>query len=593
MTDYVQAAIETIYRKDDDLIIVGLTGRTGSGCSTVARILCSPKDEIRNSLFTGANPATNDERKQKIVSRHFEQTWKPFQLIQVRSIITLLLMEEDASIVKGYLREHLLGGKIDFETLDDHIDYMRAKIIELSLPGRMSDYINYVTNQLTVDCQVLRRLLGETGFVKLYQIVGKNLRLSGKPFDSSQRPGQFFTLAEKVNTIVKQIIKVNKDRRTSTLLVIDAIRSPLEAIFFQDRYATFYLAAVSCGDAERKQRLFKLGYSAIDVDAIDAEEYQSRDLDDATTFSVQDIQGCLQRADLYISNPEETHHVSRFTSLADQIIRFVSLMKHPGLVTPTAVERCMQLAYTAKLNSGCISRQVGAAVTDPSYSVQAVGWNDAPFGQVSCNLRNREDLLAGRDQAAYSAYERSEERYIEHMRLSTLKFIPIKGSGRNLSYCFKTEYNRLTGVSNQVHTRSLHAEENAFLQITKSGGRGIKGGFLFTTASPCELCAKKAYQLGIAKIFYIDPYPGIAISHIINGGSSNPEMILFSGAIGRAFHRLYTPILAYKDEMNALATRTTTPSPSLVETPPKPKLELADSSAITSALSKIVSSTTN
>jgi len=33
----------------------------------------------------------------------------------------------------------------------------------------------------------------------------------------------------------------------------------------------------------------------------------------------------------------------------------------------------MQLAYTAKYNSGCISRQVGAAVTDESYSIKAIG----------------------------------------------------------------------------------------------------------------------------------------------------------------------------------------------------------------------------
>lgn len=103
-----------------------------------------------------------------------------------------------------------------------------------------------------------------------------------------------------------------------------------------------------------------------------------------------------------------------------------------------------------------------------------------------------------------------------------------------------------------MHTRSLHAEENAFLQISKCGGAGIDGGFLFTTASPCELCSKKAYQLGIKRIYYIDPYPGIAIDHILNGGSNNPELILFSGAIGRAFHRLYMPITAYKDELSAL-----------------------------------------
>lgn len=77
---------------------------------------------------------------------------------------------------------------------------------------------------------------------------------------------------------------------------------------------------------------------------------------------------------------------------------------------------------------------------------------------------------------------------------------------------------------------------------------------LFTTASPCELCAKKAYQLGITTIYYIDPYPGIALDHILQGGGKNPVLTLFSGAIGRAFHRLYTPIVAYKDELNALTT---------------------------------------
>ena len=109
--------------------------------------------------------------------------------------------------------------------------------------------------------------------------------------------------------------------------------------------------------------------------------------------------------------------------------------------------------------------------------------------------------------------------------------------------------------NNQVHTRSLHAEENAFLQITKYGGRGVIGGNLFTTASPCELCSKKAYQLGIKNIYYIDPYPGIATNHILEGGSLNPNLKLFYGAIGKAFHKLYTPIVPYKDEMNALINK--------------------------------------
>lgn len=42
------------------------------------------------------------------------------------------------------------------------------------------------------------------------------------------------------------------------------------------------------------------------------------------------------------------------------------------------------------------------------------------------------------------------------------------------------------------------------------------------------------------------------MDHILQGGSNNPGLVLFSGSIGRAFHKLYSPIVAYKDELKAL-----------------------------------------
>lgn len=121
--------------------------------------------------------------------------------------------------------------------------------------------------------------------------------------------------------------------------------------------------------------------------------------------------------------------------------------------------------------------------------------------------------------------------------------------GLNKSYCFKDIKNFSSHENNQVHTRSLHAEENAFLQISKYGGTGVKNGSLYTTASPCELCAKKAYQLGIKEIVFIDPYPGIAKEHILESGEHPPKLTQFRGAIGRAYHKLYEPVMPYKDEL--------------------------------------------
>lgn len=553
MKSYLHSAIDTIYRKDDELIIIGLTGRTGSGCSTVAKILCSEQDQIRNSLHNSSFPSSNDERKQRIIKRHFDLTWQKFELIQVRSIITLFLIEEGVSNIIGKVKELLKDDKkLDFEALEKSLQRIEHSLNEEKSSNIPELTIQFYTETLPTLSGDLKIVLGESAFIKLYQEIGKNIRLSGTALNATLIDGKFFTLAEKINQVIKRIVHSNKSLKKSTLIVIDAIRSNLEAMFFQDRYAAFYLTAVSCPDSQRKQRLYKLKFSDDDVRSIDEQEYVNRDLKNTATYSVQDIQACIQRADIYISNPDQSNEVSKFANLSDQIIRFVSLMKRPGIVTPTSVERCMQLAYTAKLNSGCISRQVGAAITDTNFSVQAIGWNDAPQGQVPCVLRNRDDLIAGQDQSAYSDYEKNDSAYLLHFRRDAEIYIPIKASGRNVSYCFKSEYNTLTGVKNQVHTRSLHAEENAFLQISKNGGRGIEGGILFTTASPCELCAKKAYQLGITSIYYIDPYPGIAIDHVIHGGTKNPALILFSGAIGRAFHRLYNPILPYKDELTAL-----------------------------------------
>lgn len=550
-TNYLKSAIGRIYGDDDDFIVLGLTGRTGSGCSTAAKILQADLDHIRHSLFSGERPNSNAQRKERILLRHFKATWAPFLLIQVRAVITTFLLDSETEEAIAAFEDLLLTPekRANFTKL---LEELRVPYKATSEGAESVDVTEFYTRTLPSKCEELRETLGESSFVRLYQIIGKNIRLSGSPFDSALIDGKFFTLAERINAVIELIHKERKGKKQRTFIVVDAIRNPLEALFFQDRYSSFFLVAVSAPEADRQARLRALNYSGEDIASIDKIEYTAHDLNQTDFYSVQDIQACLQRADLYISNPDVGAKVNEFQGLANQLIRFVSLIRRPGIVTPSAIERCMQMAYTAKLNSGCISRQVGAVVTDINFSVRSIGWNDAPHGQVPCNLRSRDDLLAGSDSSAYSEFERTDEAYLGHFVKSSKRFAIVPEDGRNNAFCFKSEYNVFKGDKNQVHTRSLHAEENAFLQISKYGLSSIEGGLLFTTASPCELCAKKAYQLGIAEIFYIDPYPGIAIGHILKGGSKNPALTLFSGAIGRAFHKLYSPIVAYKDELNAL-----------------------------------------
>ena len=388
-------------------------------------------------------------------------------------------------------------------------------------------------------------------FTYLYQIFGNNIRKSGSVYNEEFYPEKIFTLSYRINLIIKLLRKMNIKSRKGVTVVIDALRNPYEVSFFKDRYSAFYLFSINTNDGDRVRRLIKKGFSDKQIETLDDQEYPEKKGNEQ--FSSQNIQKCIELSDIYLYNPDERD--KNFNFLKKQIVKYVSLIMHPGLVTPTHEERCMQVAYICKLNSGCISRQVGAAVTDSNYSIKAIGWNSVPEGQVPCNLRDLTSMISGFDKEAFSCYETDTEEYKQHIKEKIEGKIDCESlNGRIFSYCFKDAYNSYEQRKNQVHTRALHAEENAFLQISKYGGVGLKGGFLFTTASPCELCAKKAYQLGIKKIYYIDPYPGISRSHVFNCGSNKPELILYKGAIGRAYAKLYEQIIPYKDELYLLTS---------------------------------------
>lgn len=316
------------------------------------------------------------------------------------------------------------------------------------------------------------------------------------------------------------------------------------------------MIAITVDDEPRRSRLTDMGLSKRDIERIDDKEYGSKKhLADYGAFVSQNIRDCIQKADIFVANPGKPDEFAiSIRVMTAQLVRYVALALRPGLVTPTRDERCMQMAFVAKLNSGCISRQVGAAVADGGYSIQAIGWNDVPKGQTPCLLRDVDALLTGNDEISFSDFEKRDVKLRGHIQEKFKGRQAMKlADGLRCPFCFKDAYNTVTKEKNQVHTRSLHAEENAFLQLAKRGSPGIGGGVLYTTASPCELCSKKAFQLGIKEVVYVDPYPGISGSHILSSGEqeARPVLRLFSGAVGHAYHRLYDALLPIKDEYGA------------------------------------------
>ena len=549
-------SLKRIYEETKKFVIIGLTGRTGSGCSTTAQLLRNHKPITTNksSVYT----SSNDIRKLTIINDFIVENWKPFVCIEVKTIITskilemnynnfIQLLSETVNIEKESIKRSFDDFSHSYSNAFDKIISYKNLEDEEKKVKAYDIYFNFLP-EFIIQFKKKLQELDIDAYTKLYQAVGDNIRASGTAFKSNFDSNKLFTIPR----IINKLIKVIKKKYGEAFIVIDAIRNPYEAIFFQQRYSSFYLISINTPNKERINHLKESHkFSDEQIKNLDTKEYPKK-LTGNDIYISQNIQKCIEISDIHLNNPSRSRH--NLDELSSQLNWYISLIFHPGLVSPTQMERCMQIAYSAKLSSGCISRQVGAVVTDQNYSIKSVGWNSVPEGQTPCNLRTVKDIINNTfEKTVYSKYEIEDKNFKDLISESFSKSINHKNLlGRPISYCFKDIQNKLEGEKNQVHTRSLHAEENAFLQMAKYGGPAIENGILFSTASPCELCSKKAYQLGMTKAIYVDPYPGISEEHVLGNGIKEIELVLYRGAIGKTYHKLYQSLLSYKDELQIL-----------------------------------------
>lgn len=473
-------------------------------------------------------------------------------------------------------------------------------------------------------------LKGDDKYPLAFQNFGNNIRATGSVTGISSDDSfkieakNLFALPKRVNSFIKLLRRYplivpseteaesekSAAQRSPVYVVINNFKNIFEAYYFKRRYSAFYLMAVSCDEAMRRdkfetranytlanlredlssgKKIFKatteskcfnkgatpkdeesfqnllnsykeeLGNNEAILEFIVQIFYSNDKLrkfsydKNLAPFILQDVVTCIENADIFVTRDYQEPNWQYDQQLIRQIGRIMTLILHPGLLTPTRIERCMQVAMTAKLNSGCLSRQVGAVVTDMHYNILSLGWNDAPCGAESCLRRNFFDLARKSDKSAYSDYELGDEAFRNYV--ATAK--KVLGSrmkelgGLPLAFCFKDMHQDLIMQRDQIYTRALHGEERA---LAACDNERAKGGYLFTTSSPCELCAKRAKEAGISKIYYIEQYPGISRSHIICVGpeETRSEYVSFVGAVGLAYNKLYTPLIPYKDELAAL-----------------------------------------
>ncbi len=219
----------------------------------------------------------------------------------------------------------------------------------------------------------------------------------------------------------------------------------------------------------------------------------------------QRVRDTFPLADFFLRSDTNTD-----SQLEVRVRRFLDLMLGNRIITPTVAERAMYAAYSAARNSACLSRQVGAAITNDLGEILATGWNDVPkpFGGLYQNITLGESLdddhrCWNKDGGKCSNDE--EKTLLSKTIISGLvRAGYVAESNRAEAELAVRKDSQLKGLIE--FSRAVHAEMHALLNAGGVHGSQIRGGKLFVTTYPCHSCARHLIAAGIREVYFVEPY---------------------------------------------------------------------------------------
>lgn len=200
---------------------------------------------------------------------------------------------------------------------------------------------------------------------------------------------------------------------------------------------------------------------------------------------------------------------SKINSLIERKVkRFLDLILQTKVITPWASETAMYLAASAAGNSACLSRQVGASITDDKDEVISVGWNDVPKFEGGLYM-SADSVSEDKDQRCWNLEggicfndkEKNERAELLVTDLIEAKLITEDQRKDAIQKVKASSFKSLIEFS-----RSIHAEMHAIILGSQVGGERIRGGKLYCTTYPCHSCARHIVVSGIREVYYIEPY---------------------------------------------------------------------------------------
>lgn len=292
--------------------------------------------------------------------------------------------------------------------------------------------------------------------------------------------------------------------------ILDSLKHPAEEALLRSVYReAFCLIGVVCETSTRRQRLRDHKCREAGADQIEA--LMQRDEDEDLKHG-QKVADTFHRADFFVDNTPprfiEGHVENKEWVVNEKLGRLLDILSGTKIIRPQASESGMFHAEAAKLRSACLSRQVGAAITDQAGNVIATGTNEVPMaggGVYGSNFAAESGRSVPDHRCAVVNGYCSNNRVQDEIMQEVINAIPalraepdVKALKAQLK---KTALGRLLEFS-----RAVHAEMDALLSAARTGSSTV-GAKVFVTTFPCHYCARHLVAAGIDEVQFIEPYP--------------------------------------------------------------------------------------
>lgn len=281
--------------------------------------------------------------------------------------------------------------------------------------------------------------------------------------------------------------------------IIDSIKNQEELDFLRLIYGDMlFVIGVFSPLPLREKNLATRGMSTSEIYSL-IDRDSGAELDEGQT-----VRKTFPNSDIFLRIDKNTD-----THLEKRVERFLNLILGVGVITPTRSETAMYAAAMASANSACLSRQVGACITDINGHILSVGWNDVPKhgGGLYTNLHN-DDM--GNTESDYRCWNLGGKCFNDEEKdiLSDEIVAALEGLIQPDKISEAKKIIRKTDrLKNLIEfSRAIHAEMHAIINSGLTSGNKMVKGKLYATTYPCHSCARHIIAAGIEEVYFIEPY---------------------------------------------------------------------------------------